>query len=417
MSYLLHNSISRRRATSFAAFGIAAALVGSAGAAQAQTATLDKSITVTGQGSTFVSNFIEKCKADAKNAIGIDISYQPTGSGAGRTAYINSTNDFAGSDVPFSSSEVGKAKPFVYVPVAIGGIAVIYKVPGVKDLQMSAGTIAKIFSGQALKWNDDAIKADNPKANLPDKVIKVIVRSDSSGTSNVFSDYLNQAGRGTWPKGVTNQFPVLPGNGIAQKGSDGVSNYVGGDQGDYAITYSETSFAEERKLDVVKVINQAGKAVLPTPGAITDAMDGAITNSDGSLTLNFNPAAATAYPISTTAYLIAPLSMDKAKGDILRTFLTYSLTGCQQRVVSVGYAPLPTSLQTLGLAAVAKINPGSAPVPVITPPAAAATTVPAAASTTVATVPATTAKPAVTSAPTTTKKPASKTTKKVIKKK
>ncbi len=412
MSYLQQKSLSRRRATSFAAISIAAAVVGTAGAAFAQTATLDKSITVTGQGSSFVSNFIEKCKADAKNAIGIDISYQPTGSGAGRTAYLNGTNDFAGSDVTFSSSEASKAKPFVYIPVAIGGVAVMYKVPGVTDLQMSAGTLAKIFSGQALKWNDAAIKADNPKATLPDKVIKVVVRSDSSGTSNVFSDYLNQASRGAWPKGATSQFPVLPGNGIAQKGTDGVSNYVAGDQGDYSITYGETSFADERKLDVVKVINQAGKAVLPTPAAVTDAMDGAITNNDGSLTLNFNPAAATAYPIATTSYLIAPQSMDKAKGDILRTFLTYALTGCQQRVVSVGYAPIPTSIQTLGLAAVAKINPGSAAVPVITPPASPATTAATTAAPATTVKPSATAAPATTKKPTTTKKPVTKTTKK-----
>lgn len=412
MSISQQLSPSRRRVTSVAALSLAALLIGAAGQAQAQTATLDKSITVTGQGSTFVSNFVEQCKADANKAIGINISYQPTGSGAGRTAYINGTNDFAGSDVPFSASEAGKAKPFVYIPVAIGGVAVIYKVPGVTNLQMSAGTIAKIFSGQVVKWNDGAIKGENPSANLPDKVIKVIVRSDSSGTSNVFSDYLSQAGRGTWPKGVTSQFPVPAGNGIAQKGSDGVSNYVAGDQGDYAITYSETSFAEERKLDVVKVINQAGKAVLPTPGAVGDAMDAAIVNNDGTLTLNFNAPAATAYPISTTAYLIAQQSMDKAKGDILRTFLTYALTGCQSRVVSLGYAPIPTSIQALGLAAVAKINPGSAAVPVITPPGAPATTAPA-----TTTAPVTTAAPVTTvppttkaSAPTTTKKPTVKPT-------
>ena len=412
VSFAQQLSPRRRRVKSLAALGFAAALVGAAGPAFAQTATLDKSITVTGQGSSFVSNFVEQCKADANKAVGINISYQPTGSGAGRSAYLNATNDFAGSDVPFTSSELGRAKPFVYIPVAIGGVAIIYKVPGVTGLQMSAGTLAKIFSGQIQKWDDGAIKAENPSAKLPDKVIKVVVRSDSSGTSNVFTDYLNQAGRGTWPKGVTSQFPVPAGNGIAQRGSDGVSNYVGGDQGDYAITYAETSFAEERKLDVAKVVNQSGKSVLPTPAAVSDAMDAAIANSDGTLTLNFNAPGANAYPISTTAYLIAPQSMDKAKGDILRTFLTYALTGCQSRVVALGYAPIPTSIQNLGLAAVAKINPGSAAVPVITPPGAPATTAPA------TTAPATTAPtattaPKATAAPTTTKKP---TTKKPVKK-
>jgi phosphate transport system substrate-binding protein len=415
VTFAHHASHTRRRATTVAAVGIVAALVGAAGTAHAQTATLDKSITVTGQGSSFVSNFVEQCKADAKNALGINISYQPTGSGAGRTAYVNGTNDFAGSDVAFNSSEASKAKPFVYIPVAIGGVAVVYKVPGVTELKMSAATIAKIFSGQVLKWSDAAIKAENPGAALPDKVIKVVVRSDSSGTSNVFSDYLSQAGKGQWPKGATSQFPVPAGNGIAQKGSDGVTNYVSGDQGDFSITYAETSFAEERKLDIVKIINQAGKAVLPTAEGVTQAMEATTVNNDGTVTLNFNPPGAAAYPISTTSYLIAPQTMDKAKGDILRTFLTYALTGCQSRVAKLGYAPIPKSIETLGLAAVAKINPGSAAVPAIALPGETAT------ATNV--TPTTTAKPATASAaptsvaPTTTKPVAKTTVKSTVKKK
>ncbi len=379
--------------------------------ASAQTATLDKGVTVSGQGSTFMSNFMEQCKVDVKNAFGINIAYQPTGSGAGRTAYLAGTNEFGGSDVAFTAAELPrtKDKPFVYIPITIGGIAVIYKVPGVTDLKLSGPTLAKIFAGGIQKWNDDAIARENSGVSLPDQVIRVIVRSDSSGTSNVFSDYLATVGKGAWKAGATSNFPPPPGNGIAQRGSDGVTNYVAGSQGDFSITYSETSFATERKLSVAKVINAAGNAVLPDPANVTEAMDEAAVNDDGTLFLNFNAPGSIAYPISTTAYLIAPQTLDKAKGDVLRTFLTYSVGECQKKAEKIGYAPLPASLVKLSLANVDKINPGSAAVPTVGGAPAAATPSSAAP---------TTAKPAATAAPTTkatatTKKPA---TKKVVKK-
>jgi phosphate transport system substrate-binding protein len=383
-------------------------------AANAQV-TLDKNVTVSGQGSSFVSNFMEQCKSDAKNEFGINIAYQPTGSGAGRNAYLAGTNDFGGSDVVFPAAEkdASAKKPFVYIPVAIGGVAIIYKVPGVTDLKLSGPTLAGIFSGKIKNWNNDAIVRDNPGASLPSDVIRVVVRSDSSGTSNVFSDYLATTGAGAWTAGATSNFPVPAGNGIAQRGSDGVSNYVAGAQGNFAITYAETSFAEERKLTVAKVINTARQAVGPDAAGVTEAMAAAAINDDGSLLLNFATASPKAYPISTTAYLIAPQQMDKAKGDVLRTFLTYALTVCQEKASKVGYAPLPANLSKLGLAAVDKINAGSGAVP--TAKAAAAAAVTTAAPTTVAAA-VTTAAP-TTVAPTTKATKPAKKAKKTTKKK
>jgi phosphate transport system substrate-binding protein len=380
-------------------------------AASAQVA-LDKNVTVSGQGSTFVSNFMEQCKSDAKNEFGINIAYQPTGSGAGRSAYIAGTNDFGGSDVAFPAAENDAAlkKPFVYIPVAVGGIAIIYKVPGVTDLKLSGPTLAGIFSGKIQNWNNDAIARENPGVSLPSDVIRVIVRSDSSGTSNVFSDYLATTGGGAWKGGATSNFPVPAGNGIAQRGSDGVSNYVAGAQGNFAITYAETSFAEERKLTVAKVINTARQAVAPDAAGVTDAMAAAAVNDDGSLLLNYATSSPKAYPISTTAYLIAPQQIDKAKGDVLRTFLTYALTACQEKATKVGYAPLPANIAKLGLAAVEKINPGSGAVPTAKAAAAAVATTTAAPTTVPATTP-------TTAAPVTTAKAATPTKKKTTKKK
>ncbi len=118
--------------------------------ASAQTAQLDTNLTVNGQGSTFMSNFVELCKADVKNALNINIGYSPTGSGAGRSGFISGNVDWAGSDVPFTASELQnlRNKPFRYIPITIGGIAVIYKLPGVNDLRLSGPTLGKIFSGR-----------------------------------------------------------------------------------------------------------------------------------------------------------------------------------------------------------------------------------------------------------------------------
>ncbi len=365
--------------------------------ASAQTAVLDKGVTVSGQGSTFVSNLVEQCRVDAKNEFGINIAYQGTGSGAGRNAYVAGTNDFGASDVAFPAAETdkAKAKPFVYIPVAIGGIAVIYKAGSLTDLKLSGPTLAGIFAGKIQKWDAEPIAKENPGVSLPSEIIRVIVRSDSSGTSNVFSDYLSTVGKGAWTAGATSNFPVPAGNGVAQRGSDGVSNYVAGSQGNFSITYAEASFAEERKLPVVKVINASGTPVAPESASITDAMAAAAVNDDGTLLLNFQTASPKAYPISTTAYVIAPQTLDKAKGDVLRTFLTFMIGACQKKADKVGYAPLPAKLVTLGTEAIAKINPGSSPVPLAAGSAApAATATPAAATPAVAT-------PAATLAPTT----------------
>lgn len=402
-----------RRFLAASSLAISGALALGAVAAQAETVTLDKGVTVSGGGSTFVSNFVDQCRADLKTELGVNVAYQGIGSGAGRSGFIAGTLDFGGSDVPFTSTELPTLKnKFVYIAFAAGGIAVTYKLPGLTDLKFSAPTLAKIFAGSILKWNDEVIAKENPGANLPDQVIRVVVRSDSSGTSNVFSDYLSTAGKGGWTKGAQSTFPVPAGNGIAQKGSDGVTNYLAGDQGNYGITYAEASFATERKLAIGKIINTAGNAVMPDPANVSEAIAAATVNDDGTLLLNFNVTAPKAYPISTTAYLIASQSMDKAKADVFRTFLNYGLNGCQKKAEKVGYAPLPANLVKLGMDALAKINPGSGDVPTI---GAAAAVTPATAVTVATTAPAATAAPTtkakVTTKKKTTKKKTTKTTK------
>ena len=299
---------------------------------------------LSGQGSTFVANFLDQCKADASKSGGPSVTYQATGSGAGRNGFIEGTVDFAASDVPFSDSEKAKAqkKPYVYVPIVTGGVAVIFNLPGVKSLTLSGPTLGKIFTGQITSWNDKAIASENPGVKLPKLVVRVVVRSDSSGTSNVFSNYLSLVAKSDWKKGATSTFPVPPVVGIGQKGSDGVGNYVGGPQGKGSITYAEVSFATERKLSVAKVVNAAGKAVLPDAASVTEAIAEAKVAADNVITVDPLAKGATVYPIAAVAYMIVPKKSSKAAE--LTAFATSILGPCQSKAAALGYAPLPKAV-------------------------------------------------------------------------
>lgn len=299
---------------------------------------------LSGQGSSFVANFLDQCKADTAKSGGPSVTYQATGSGAGRNGYIEGTVDFAASDVPFSSAEESKAskRPYIYVPIVSGGVAVIFNVPGVKSLTLSGPTLGKIFTGKITSWNDKAVAADNPGVKLPKLVVRVVVRSDSSGTSNVFSNYLSLVAKSEWKKGATSTFPVPPVVGIGQKGSDGVGNYVAGPQGKGSITYAEVSFANERKLGVAKVINAAGKPVLPDAASVTEAIAESKVGADNLITVDPLAKGSMVYPIAAVAYLIMPKTSPKVAE--LAAFASSVLGPCQAKAAALGYAPLPKAV-------------------------------------------------------------------------
>jgi phosphate transport system substrate-binding protein len=346
-------------------------------------AAIHKDVTVTGAGATFPLNMIEQWKADFNKSTGVTIAYTGVGSGAGRAQLIAGTVDYAASDVAASATEVDQLKAkygdFVYIPFTAGGLGVHYNVPGLTNLKLSGATIAKIFAGTITNWNDPAIAADNGSAgpNLP---IQVYVRSDKSGTSGVFTDYLAKAAPADWTKGKTETFPTDKGQ-IGKAGSDGVSNAVKAAQG--SIGYGEHSFAVERQLPEVLVKNGAGEFKGPETAAVTAALDAATLNPDGTLTLNYTTTKPGVYPISTTSYLLVPTKMDLKKGENLVSFLDYALGDGQAKASAVYYAPLPESVRKAGQAAVTRINattaqaaPPLAPVPVSAPAPAPVTTAP-----------------------------------------
>jgi phosphate transport system substrate-binding protein len=349
----------------------------------AANAAVNKDVTVAGAGATFPLNMIEQWKADFSKSTGATVAYTGVGSGAGRTQLIAGTVDFAASDVPASAAEVDQLKAkygdFVYIPVTAGGISVQYNVPGLTNLKLSSSTLAKIFAGTIVSWDDPAIAADNGAAG-PKTPIQVFVRSDKSGTSGVFTDYLGKAAPADWTKGKQETFPTDKGQ-IGKAGSDGVTNAVKAAAG--GIGYAEHSFAVERQLGEVLVKNGAGEFKGPETGNVTAAIDAATVNPDGTLTLNYTTATAGVYPISTTSYAMVPTKLDAAKGENLIAFLNYALGDGQGKAAALGYAPLPEKIKNVAKAAVAKINgtaaqaaPAPAPAPVAAAAPAPVTTAP-----------------------------------------
>lgn len=332
-------------------------------------------VAITGSGSTFVSNYVEACRPIFTAAEGINITYNPTGSGTGRSQFTAGVVDFAASDTVYGSTEKTPAS-FVYVPLVAGPVAVMYNLPTLKQpLQLTNEVLAKIFAGQIAKWNDPAIAAVNKvtskvakkdkngkivKKNgktvfvtttkaltLPNLPIQVYYRSDKSGTTEVFTDYLNQVVPSVFTKvkngTFTSAFPgTLPTDGTFQgaSGSDGVSTGVKSKVG--AITYAEVSFAKERGLGVVSLENAAGKFLQPTSKAASNFLSNFELGKNGTIKANFKNPDPAAYNLSSFAYGLAYTAGQAAdKEAAVKKFFTYLTSGkCTENAERLGYAPL-----------------------------------------------------------------------------
>jgi phosphate transport system substrate-binding protein len=323
-------------------------------APSAAVAGADDQATLSGAGATFPATLVQEwIKQYRPLAPGVTVNYQPIGSGAGIQQLTSRTVDFAGSDVPLKASEVaatGGPGAVVQVPWTAGGVAVEYNLPGVADLRLTASVLAGIFAGQITRWNDPAIKADNPRAPLPASGIQVVRRSDGSGTTQVFTDYLTAAAPDIWTFPSGKDWPAgTPGTGA--KGSDGVTAAV--KQAVGAIGYAEPSYPKQAGLGIASVRNPAGNFVAPEALAVSAALAEATTNADGTLALDFTPAGRDAYPISSASYLLFYRSNDDAAKDTaLKHFAEWALTEGQDLAEGLDYAPLPEPVQVRALGAV-----------------------------------------------------------------
>ena len=295
---------------------------------------------VVGAGSTFAEKVINQWAGDVSGQ-GVSVTYTGTGSGDGRTKLANGEVDFAATDVPAPPADQDKLKAkyggFVHAAITSAGIAVVYNVAELPELKLTGPTIAKIFSGTVTNWNDPAIALDNGAAG-PDLPIKVMVRADKSGSSGVFTGYLEAAGGGNWKGGTTENFPA-PANGEGRQGGGALAQGVADTPG--AVGYIDHGGAMAKSLSEVKVRNAAGSFIAPVPESVRQAIDEAKQNPDGTLTLTYTPKGVSAYPISTVSYALAPNKLPAGKADTFKAFLNYGLSKAgQDKVLGLGYAPL-----------------------------------------------------------------------------
>ncbi|AFD25078.1 phosphate ABC transporter substrate-binding protein PstS [Deinococcus gobiensis] len=321
-------------------FLLGLALVSTVSTAAAQTS-------LTGAGASFPYPLYSKMFAEYKNAQGVSVNYQSVGSGAGQKQITERTVDFAGSDNPMSDDAM-KAAPakLLHVPTAIGAVVPAYNLPGVTAaLKFDGATLANIYLGKIKTWNDAAIAKLNPGVTIPPLPITVARRSDGSGTTYVFSDYLSKVSSEWKTKvGVGNSLSWPVGTGA--KGNDGVAGVVKSTPG--AIGYVELVYAKQNKLTFGSVKNRAGKFVVADNGPAALAANGVVIPADTRVSLT-NSANADAYPIASFTYVIFYQDQKygtrtEAQAEALQKLLTWMVTSGQQYNEPLDYAKLPSAV-------------------------------------------------------------------------
>ncbi|HSP38857.1 MAG TPA: phosphate ABC transporter substrate-binding protein PstS [Frankiaceae bacterium] len=305
---------------------------------------------LTGAGSTFQKNIQLQWIKDYTGACsGAQVNYNGTGSGAGIQSFTDNQVDFAGSDSVMKPDEQSKANTrcgsgnaAIEYPVTAGAIIFTYNLPGVASLKLSPATLSGIFQGTIKTWNDPKIVADNPGVSLPSIPVQPVHRSDSSGSTDITSNFLDKTAGGDWKLGTGKELQ-WPG-GQAAKGSDGVTAAVKSAAG--GITYVEQSFAKANSLPEAQVKNGAGEFVSATGQSVGAALASAQTSeSAGSVIVKADYAtkAAGAYPVSAVSYVITCNKGNKA-GPALKAYLTYATGKGQSSAEALGFAPLPDAI-------------------------------------------------------------------------
>jgi phosphate transport system substrate-binding protein len=320
-------------------------------------ATTSASGTINASGSSFQSTFQQAAIAAFKQVdSGITVNYASVGSGTGRSNLAAGTVLLAGSDSPIPSTEMPdfKGKTVLYFPVVIGPISLAYNLQDISNLKLSPTVIAKIFQGQIKSWNDPAITALNPGVTLPSTAITTAVRSDSSGTTQNFTLFLQNAAPSVWTLGSSSTIK-WPSTARAGAQNSGVATIIKNTPG--AIGYVDYTDAKASGLSSAEVENKAGDFVAPTPtAASTDAGDATIASNltFAAAWASSNPAA---YPVTYQSwdlvYAQQPNANDAA---ILKAYLGYLLGAGQQLLPSLYYAPLPSSLDQKAVAQLSQIT-------------------------------------------------------------
>jgi phosphate transport system substrate-binding protein len=299
---------------------------------------------LTGAGATFPYPIYSKWFSEYSAAHpGVEVNYQSIGSGGGIRQVTAALVDFGATDGPMTDEQLASSKvKLVHIPTVLGAVVPVFNVPGIKDLRFSGDVLADIFLGKIANWSDGRIAKDNPGVKLPDLKIIVVHRSDGSGTSYIFTDFLSKSSKdweGGPGKGTALAWPV----GVGGKGNEGVAGYVRQLPG--SIGYVELIYALQNRISYGEVKNPAGNYVRASIEGVTEAAASvkqmpadfrvSITNAPG----------ANAYPISSFTWLLIPVkATDPAKGKVIKDMLNWILNSGENEVSALSYAPLPASL-------------------------------------------------------------------------
>ena len=299
---------------------------------------------LTGAGATFPYPIYSKWFSEYSAAHpGVEVNYQSIGSGGGIRQVTAGLVDFGASDGPMTDEQLASSKvKLIHIPTVLGAVVPVFNVPGIKDLKFTGEVLADVFLGKISNWNDPRIAKDNPGVKLPDLKIIVVHRSDGSGTSYIFTDFLSKSSKewaGGPGKGTALAWPV----GVGGKGNEGVAGYVRQLPG--SLGYVELIYALQNRISYGQVKNPAGNYIKASIEGVTEAAASvkqmpadyrvSITNAPG----------ANAYPISSFTWLLIPIkSADAAKGKVIKDMLNWILTSGENEVSALSYAPLPASV-------------------------------------------------------------------------
>ena len=299
---------------------------------------------LTGAGATFPYPIYSKWFSEYSAAHpGVEINYQSIGSGGGIRQIVAGTVDFGATDGPATDEQLAPSKTkLIHIPTVLGADVPAYNVPGVSDLKFSGDVLADIFLGKITNWSDPRLARDNPGVRLPDQKITVVHRSDGSGTTYIWTDYLSKVSK-EWAnssgKGASVSWPV----GVGGKGNEGVAGLIRQLPG--SLGYIELIYALQNQISFGDVKNPAGNYVRASIEGVTEAAASikempadyrvSITNAPGKH----------AYPISSFTWLLVPLqSPDPAKGKVLRDLLNWIVTSGESEAPALSYAPLPKNV-------------------------------------------------------------------------
>jgi phosphate transport system substrate-binding protein len=300
---------------------------------------------LTGAGSTFANPLYTRWASDYKSnvASGVEINYQSIGAGAGIQQLTAQTVDFGASDAPMTDADEAKAAGTVqHIPTALGAVVITYNLDGVtQPLKFDGETLAKIYLGTITKWNDPAIASENAGVTLPSTDIAVVHRSDGSGTSFIFTDYLSNVSA-DWKAGPgTSKNPQWP-VGLGGQGNEGVTQQV--KQNKNSIGYVELGYAQNNNLPIAQVKNKSGDYITPAADSTSLAASGVTIPADYRVSIVDSPTKV-AYPIVGFTWIIVYKDQkDATKGKALVDWLWWAIHDAQSVEASLGYAPLPAGV-------------------------------------------------------------------------